>query len=238
MLIAICIPSPHYSAAEITAAVQRTGMETIHFSWDKPVEKWGEADAYILLSDSKEDCINHIAQYLIAFLQQQSQQGKAILGLGFGSAKLLADNGLIPGLFKNMAGLSLVEDFLPEGASTQTWVRLSEDYQYNAFTQVFPLDTILPVRLKTSAKFLIPPGLLAEIKAQGLPLFLYCNAEGQLHNEDTAIAAIANKAGNVMAMVPHPENTLVGDLLFHSLRSYLEMGYWQPVEPLYYWPRK
>ena len=46
------------------------------------------------------------------------------------------------------------------------------------------------------------------------------NPNGSINN----IAAICNSAGNVMAMMPHPERTKNGDAIFTSMREYIEKG--------------
>ncbi|HSW70458.1 MAG TPA: hypothetical protein VLH77_00565 [Gammaproteobacteria bacterium] len=237
MRIAVFAPAPSYPALDIRAAIQRVGMEAFDFSWATIQESDDKTEAYVLLADSPKDWLHPAAQSLIQLLHEKSRQGKPILGLGYGSTSLLVDQGLIPGLFKNMVGLKLEENLQAEKLPLETWARLAPDYQYNAFTQVFPPQLFLPVCLKTAAQFVIPPGLLMEVKAQGLNVFLYCDALGHFQNE-TSIAALANKAGTVMAMLPHPEKTLACDLLFASLQAYLQRGYREQVEPLYYWPRK
>ena len=44
------------------------------------------------------------------------------------------------------------------------------------------------------------------------------NPNGSMYN----IAAICNPAGNVMAMMPHPERTENGDAIFSSMKNYIE----------------
>ncbi len=51
------------------------------------------------------------------------------------------------------------------------------------------------------------------------------------------IAAISNKAGNVMAMMPHPERTTNGDAIFQSMRDYIAEGHMNKCRPLHYYPR-
>ena len=60
------------------------------------------------------------------------------------------------------------------------------------------------------------------------------NPNGSINN----IAAISNKAGNVMAMMPHPERTINGDAIFHSMRDYIAEGRIEQTVPLYYYPRR
>jgi phosphoribosylformylglycinamidine (FGAM) synthase-like amidotransferase family enzyme len=242
----------------MVAASSRAEMEVLDFSWDEPAENVTSADASILLADSEVAENDTAAQSLISALHAQNLKGKPILGLGYGAAKLLADSGLLPGIYKNLPCLTVSQPGGPlchperseeshslcsseilhyaQGDGEAAWMRLSEDYQYNAFTQGLSARQVLAVRRRTRAHFIIPPGLLAELQAQGQTVFFYCDAEGQTL-PGNAIAAISNKAGNVMAVLAHPD-AAASDLLLQALRAYLESGHLERVEPLCYWPRK
>ncbi len=222
---------------EIAAAIQLAEMEVFDFSVDGAA-----GDAYVLAADSEIDLLP--AQELINFFREQTSQGKPLLGLGYGAAKLLADGGLVPGLYQHMAGLRVKARCHPasscaqderEREGTQAWVRLMEDYQLNAFTLGLSPSTILPLPQKTAAEFIIPPGLLAEMQAQGQTVFLYCEASGSLA-PGNAIAAVSDKAGRVLALLAQPETLALAEL-FKALKKHLELGYSEQVEPLYYWPR-
>ena len=62
--------------------------------------------------------------------------------------------------------------------------------------------------------------------------FRYCDKSGEISNQfptnpngsDYNLAAIANPAGNVLAMMPHPERTNLGDKLFSSMREFIAQG--------------
>jgi phosphoribosylformylglycinamidine synthase len=125
-------------------------------------------------------------------------------------------------------------------------MRLTDHFQYNAFTRFLTPKTILPVSVAHSeGRFVIPPGLLAEMQVQGLGLFQYCDADGRIidafpvnpNGSVQNIAAVSNKAGNVMAMVPHPERTPHGDAIFNSMREHIAKGHAGQVTPLHYQPR-
>jgi hypothetical protein len=94
-------------------------------------------------------------------------------------------------------------------------------------------------------RFVISEALLAEMNVQGLGIFRYCDTAGQIQHEFPInpngsidnIAAIANKRGNVLAMMPHPERCTNGDAIFHSMRDYITSGIKGEVIPLYYYLR-
>jgi phosphoribosylformylglycinamidine (FGAM) synthase-like amidotransferase family enzyme len=222
---------------ELRLALEQAELEVLDFSWNEPPERWLKVEAVILLADHKLALPEPLWEALSHTLKMQTAKGKPILGLGFGASLYLVETGLVPGLYKNLVGLSLVEKYPSAANSTQIHLRLAEDYQYNAFTRTLTPREWFPTPLKTSATFEIPPGLLAEIKAQGLNVFLYSDEKGQPLPGNN-IAALSNKAGTVMALLPHLERTSIGTALFQSLFAHLRSGYREQVEPLYYWPRK
>jgi phosphoribosylformylglycinamidine synthase len=79
-------------------------------------------------------------------------------------------------------------------------------------------------------RFLISDDLLTELKNKGQVVFQYCNDKGEIDSDFPVnpngsvdnIAAIANQAGNVMAIMPHPERTPAGDGIFASMRRYIQ----------------
>jgi phosphoribosylformylglycinamidine synthase len=128
------------------------------------------------------------------------------------------------------------------------WVhmRLSDHHQAGAFTRHLSPQQVmrLPVA-HGEGRFLIPPALLQEMQSQGMNLFQYCSATGEIQDEFPVnpngsvdnLAAISNRTGNVMAMMPHPERTPNGDALFQSMRDYIREGHYKVQAPLKYQPR-
>ncbi|MCK5472209.1 phosphoribosylformylglycinamidine synthase subunit PurQ, partial [Candidatus Gracilibacteria bacterium] len=71
--------------------------------------------------------------------------------------------------------------------------------------------------------------LLAKIIEQNLNAFVYCDANGEILPEFPInpngsvlnLAGISNPAGNVCALMPHPERTEAGDPIFVSMRKWI-----------------
>lgn len=59
----------------------------------------------------------------------------------------------------------------------------------------------------------------------------------QFEEAPEQIAGIANKMGNVLALLPTLLETQQTDLIFQSMRDYIRAGYVQQVAPLNYYPR-
>lgn len=232
MQVAVIHFSDHHTAAEIATALLRAELESIDFNLEKTTGLLSSVAGFVIISNEQN------AQFdaLITTLKQQSNQGKPILGIGSGAA-FLTKIGLIPGIWDNRSAVSLSFDQENQNQAYRT-IRLSNDYQYNAFTRYLTPQQILNIQPDPNTPcFCIPQGLQFEIEMQGLNVFMYCDEQGRIIKK-TNIAAISNKAGNVMAMLPNPLISLGSDALFKSMRDHIISGYIEKVEPLYYWPRK
>jgi phosphoribosylformylglycinamidine synthase len=249
---------------ETMLAVKRAGMEPVEFLWNEAREKLQTMSGYVIVGGfSYEDRSRAgIIAALDPVMQEiavQSEQGKPVLGICNG-AQILVETGLVPGLENNKTAMVLTENKrVANGKILGTgyynaWVnmRLTDQYQRNAFTRHLTSKHILHVPVAHGeGRFVMTDMLLSEIEHQGLNVFQYCDAEGNIidsfpinpNGSLRNIAAISNKAGNVMAMMPHPERTLNGDPLFHSMRDYIaevqiKTEKTEKTIPLYYYPRK
>lgn len=236
---------------ETALAVKRAGMEPIEFLWNEPLGKLRSMDGYILVGGfSYEDrsragiiaALDPVSQEIKA----QSEKGKPVLGICNG-AQILVESGLVPNLDNTNLPMALTENKrIVDGKIIGTgfynaWVnlRLATTHQHNAFTRhLSPNDLIhLPIA-HGEGRFLMPDSLLKELEKQGLNLFQYCDAEGNIvdnfpinpNGSAGNIAAITNKTGNVMAIMPHPERTPHGDPIFTSMRAYIVETYKQPMK--------
>lgn len=226
---------------ETALAVQRAGMDAVEFLWNEPLDKLDNLDGYILVGgfsyeDRARAGIIAALDPVVQDIKKQSEKGKPILGICNG-AQMLVESGLVPGLAKPVS-LALTENKrIAEGKLIGTgfynaWVtlRLANKHQHNAFTRHLSAEDLIHLpTAHAEGRFLIPETLLQELEEEGLNLFLYCDAEGKLVNHFPVnpngsagnIAAISNKAGNVMAIMPHPERTTNGDPLFRSMHDYI-----------------
>lgn len=243
---------------ETMLAVKRAGMEPVEFLWNDSAQKLKSLDGYIIVGgfsyeDRSRAGVIAALDPVMKIIQQESEAGKPVLGICNG-AQILVESGLVPGLDGQKLGLALTDNKrIKQGKILGTgyynaWVhmRLSDEFQYNAFTRNLTPNQIfsLPVA-HAEGRFIIYPALLAEMQSQGMCLFQYCDADGNIIDEFPInpngsiqnIAAISNKQGNVMAMMPHPERTISCDPIFHSMREYIQERNFQKVLPLHYSPR-
>jgi hypothetical protein len=210
------------SGVALVSAVLQAGMEATIVT----THHHNLFDGYVIDNVEKNNT------QLIEILRREVKIGKPLLSFGEESANILAETGLIPGIENDRVGLVLKEYQEP---AVYKAILPANEYQYNAFTRFVRPSTRLNLAddQLLHKEFSIPPGLLLEMQANGLDVFHYCDDSGK--RLDT-VAAIANKAGNVMAMMPELSSAAL-DIMFQSMREYILKGYKQIIKPLYYYPR-
>lgn len=244
---------------ETMLAVKRAGMNPVEFLWNESPHKLDEMDGLIIVGgfsyeDRSRAGVIAAQDPLMQAIKQQSERGKPLLGICNG-AQILVETGLVPGVENNKVAMALTDNkrmYHEKVVGTgyyNAWVkmRVSDHYQRNAFTRYLTPRAILRVPIAHGeGRFVIPSGLLLEMQHNGLNVFQYCDDEGRVIDEFPVnpngsvnnIAAVSNKAGNVMAMMPHPERTTACDAIFDSMRDYIAEGTAPCVTPLHYYPRK
>lgn len=243
---------------ETKLAVRRACMEPVEFLWNEPKAKLASLDGYIIVGgfsyeDRSRAGIIAALDPVMQAIKIESEKGKPVLGICNG-AQILVETGLVPGLENNKLAMALTENkriahnkVLGTGFyNAWIYMRLSSEYQRNAFTRhLTPADILHVPVAHAEGRFALTEALLAEIKIQGLNLFEYCDMSGQIDsnfpvnpNGSVAnIAGISNKAGNVLALMPHPERTKNGDAIFRSMRDYIANHHFMTPRPLDYYPR-
>ncbi|OGT55819.1 MAG: phosphoribosylformylglycinamidine synthase I [Gammaproteobacteria bacterium RIFCSPHIGHO2_12_FULL_42_10] len=243
---------------ETMLAIERAGMVPVPHLWNAPTALLDEMQGFVIVGGfSYEDRSRAgvIAAHdpLMVALHAQSDQGKLILGICNG-AQILVEAGLVPGVLHNQVVMALTDNKrIVDGNILGTgyynaWIqmRLSDTYQRNAFTRHLTPENILSIPVAhAEGRFVMTQALLDEIKVQGLNVFQYCDAAGQVlphfpvnpNGSIDNIAAISNKRGNVLAMMPHPERTQNGDPIFLSMRDAILEGRVPQATALYYAPR-
>jgi len=243
---------------ETAMAVLRAGMQPVDFFWNEQPDKLAEFAGFIIVGgfsyeDRARAGIIAALDPLLQILRQQSELGKPILGICNG-AQILVESGLVPGLSFYQTAVALTDNLqiqnnqIISSGFYNAWVNIrpADEYQLNAFTNQLNASSILNMPVAhAEGRFLIPPGLLASMQAEGMTVFQYCDEHGEIINEFPInpngsvanVAAITNRMGNVMAIMPHPERTPNGDPIFNSMREYIKHGHVEKILPLNYQPR-
>jgi phosphoribosylformylglycinamidine synthase I len=229
-------------ARETCLALKRVGMDPLLFLWNEPNDRLNHCDGFVIVGgfsyeDRSRAGIIAARDPVMDVLKTQSNLGKPILGICNG-AQILLESGLVPGLPRDAVAMALTNNKrMHQGRVIGTgyynaWVylTLTQQKKMNAFTRHLTKDS--PLRIPVAhgeGRFVMSLDLLEVINEQGLGVLKYCDEKGVVVDEFPVnpngsvdnLAAIVNKAGNVMAMMPHPERTIAGDVFFHSMRDYI-----------------
>ncbi|GIL00816.1 MAG: phosphoribosylformylglycinamidine synthase subunit PurQ [Alphaproteobacteria bacterium] len=134
---------------------------------------------------------------VIAALRRRAAEGRLVLGVCNGF-QILTEAGMLPGVLMRNAGLRFV----------CRQVRLVVENAGTAFTRHYEKGQVLrcPVA-HHDGNYFADAETLRRIEGNGQVVFRYAlgtNPNGSLND----IAGIVNEAGNVMGMMPHPENLI------------------------------
>jgi phosphoribosylformylglycinamidine synthase I len=131
-------------------------------------------------------------------------QGGRVLGICNGF-QILCEAGLLPGVLLENVGRRFLSQF----------VHIKTDKSVGFFTNGIEPEKVITCPIAHfQGNYYADEATLKEIEANGQVVFRYSDAQGNVAPDDRssnvngschAIAGIANKAGNVVGLMPHPE---------------------------------
>jgi len=149
-------------------------------------------------------------------LKKMAKEGRIILGICNGF-QILVECGLLPGAFVMNNSLSFV----------CRWTTIKVDNINTAFTSLFKRNQTIRIPIAHGEGRYVAGGqLLKSILRNNQVVFRYFKDDpnGSVDN----IAAVCNKEGNVMGIMPHPERVPINgfsdeaSMIFRSLSTYLQ----------------
>lgn len=196
---------------ETKLALQRAGFEPVDCFWHADAAFVKSLDGFIIVGGfSYED---RVRSGLIAskdpfmrLLAEEAEKGKPILGICNG-AQIIVESGLLGGAVALTANQRMRDGKLLGTGFYNGWVEI----QSNRAPTNHPIH--LPIA-HAEGRFLIDDKFYQELQQAGAVFYTYCgeNPNGSMHH----LAAVSNAAGNVMAMMPHPERTPAGDIILKT----------------------
>lgn len=228
---------------ESLRAVKLAGMEPVFFKWNDSREKLADIDGYFLpggfsYEDRGRSGMVAARDPLFRFLHEEATRGKVVIG-NCNGAQMLVESGLIPldqglkmSLARNAIGSEAV-GFINEWVwITPTCKRdrcATSDWEgatcgENGRTMHLPIAHG-EGRFTTKDK-----DVWKTLKTNDQMAFSYCDEQGKVSDDPKvtpngsmyAIAGLCNPAGNVVALMPHPERTTNGVPYFVSVKKWIE----------------
>lgn len=233
---------------ETARAVEGAGMHAEIFRWNRPSDELAQFDGYVLgggfaYEDRGRAGVIAAQDPLMKALRPEAAKGKPVLGICNG-AQALVEAGFIPGVNGYQLGFALarnkrVKDNKVLGTGYyNSWVHVKHTSPTRrcAFTYAIPEKAMyaVPVAHGEGRYTTEDDALFHQLVANHQVVFRYCNSAGAIIDEFPTnpngalynIAAICNPAGNVMAIMPHPERGVIPPLadVFTSMKTYIESG--------------
>jgi phosphoribosylformylglycinamidine synthase len=186
--------------------------------------RWSQAqtlsnyDAYVLPGGfAHEDRVRAgaIAAHdrMMDFVIEGASRGKLVLGICNG-AQILLEAGLVPGTGAERRPTAAFTHNgpVPHFICRLVYVKLSVDPARSPITATLPADAVIPAYAANGqGRLAATPERLREIVDGGHVAFVYAHADGRV-DEDAVpngsalgVAALVNREGNVLAIMPHPE---------------------------------
>jgi phosphoribosylformylglycinamidine synthase I len=207
---------------ETALAVEAAGMEAAIVRWNRLDADLAGFDGFILPGGfSYEDRVRAGAiaagEDIMVGLMEEAGVGKPVVGICNG-AQVLVECGLVPGSAGRGIELALAPNKgVGRDGYYSNWVYLTpgETPGNSAVTTDLDPGEVLPIPIAHSQGRFISRdcGLFDRLDAEGRIALKYCRPDGSEpggfpHNPNGSehdAAAISNPAGNVVAMMPHPE---------------------------------
>lgn len=238
----IAIPSFPGSNGEVDnlKVLRRCGFDCFVFRWNDSREKLKDVDGYFFgagfsYEDRGRSGMVAARDPLFDFMRQEAANGKVVIG-NCNGAQVLVESGLIP--LGDGLRMCLAHNAIREKGGTwkspgflNQWVWITPACkQDRCATSNWTGAMHIPIAHGEGRFVTRDPDLIKALKKDDQIAFFYSDAAGNAspdspvtpNGSTLGIAGICNKEGNVVALMPHPERTELGDPYFLSVKAWIE----------------
>ncbi|MDF2530291.1 MAG: purQ, partial [Gammaproteobacteria bacterium] len=224
---------------EARLAIERAGMHAVDVLWNSNLEHLGRYDGFVIVGGfSYEDrCRSGLIaskDILVEKIAEQAKAGKPVLGICNG-AQILVESGLVPGLSNKQIGMALTHNKrVQQGKVLGTgffndWCYIKTKPNSAGVFNRYSADLLNIPFAHAEGRFIIPDIVWQALQKSQAEIWQYCDSTGKVLDEFPInpngsaynVAGISNAAGNILALMPHPERAGNGDVIFASMRDYI-----------------
>jgi len=223
---------------ETHMALKRVGLEGCDVYWNQTGINFDHYAGFIIIGGfSYEDRgragLIAAQDTIMQKIKIQAAKGKPVLGICNG-AQILIESGM---LIDDKHAIALTDNMRllkakPLGNGYYNdWVYIKPESNKNEGC-FHPINLKQPIYLPIAhaeGRFVMAKNTLDYLMTNGATLWRYCDASGKCDdafpiNPNGSVynlAGITNAAGNILALMPHPERTTNGDILFSCMKDYI-----------------
>lgn len=206
---------------ETLRAVKAAGVDGKILRWNTK-ENLSSYDGFIIPGGwSYEDRIRagviSAKDPVMTAIKKEADNGKPVLGICNG-AQVLVETGMVPNL-NGEVEFALAPNKNPSiSGYYNVWVNIKNINNKTAFTNKFKKNDVLKLPIAHGeGRFVTKDkALIKKLVKNNQIIFQYCDGNGKIEDKFPTnpngsminIAALSNKEGNVMAIMPHPERAI------------------------------
>jgi len=220
---------------ESIRAIRNNGMEPVFFRWNDDVSKLKDIDGYFIpggfsYEDRGRAGMVAARDPLLQHIKDEASKGKVVIG-NCNGAQILVESGLIP----NSEGLamSLAKNVVNGNATgfINEWIWVTPHCDKSrCATSNWEGSMHIPLAHGEGRFTTKDAALWQKLVDNNQIAFVYCDEEGNTASTNTlnpngsemSAAGLCNPEGNVVALMPHPERTPLGDAYFASVKTWID----------------